>query len=105
MIIKLNGCQCDLAIYSPTKAHLFSLRTDPQYRKQGAAKRLLRVVRKYAERKGMIVELGVGPFADAPMSFEQLSEFYSSMGYKHLDKWCMRLEPRKVKHAASSPLS
>ena len=47
----------------------------------GAAKRLLRVVKKWAKRKGVGILLYIGSFADKPMDDGQLFRFYSKMGF------------------------
>ena len=103
MEIRIDGCSCILAsggypegFKGEKKASLFSLHTEKMHRGKGAAKRVLRAVRKWADRHGMPVYLNVGPFRDKPMSEGQLISFYITMGWRLLESgsYVMVYKPR-----------
>lgn len=102
--IRLGGAECFLAVDAMhNRASIYSLRTDLNHRNQGHAKRLVRAIRKWSDRNGIIVSLGVGPFGDTPMDAEQLITFYGKMGFKSMKhRYNMSYTPRKVTANASN---
>lgn len=77
----LSGCHFSLRVWEDG-ATFYSLHTDKTMRGKGLAKKVVRAVRKWADRKNCPVVLWVGPFLDKPMSAEQLEAFYSKMGFR-----------------------
>lgn len=79
--ITLDGCSCALFI-NDGYAFIYMLYTEPEHRGKGAAKRVIRAIRKWSDRHGIPVGLTVGPFRDMPMNSEKLRKFYYSMGFR-----------------------
>lgn len=93
----LDGSTCVLSPYDDNSVILTWLFTQPAKRRTGSAKRLLRAVRKWAQRKGKSVVLFAAPYGDAPLSQEGLQRFYERMGYRvyrrDFNEIWMRLTP------------
>lgn len=77
-----QGCSCTLASGTDFVS-LLGLYTQPEARKKGAAKNVLRFVRRWAKANKLPVRLWVGPFADQPMDTTELFKFYSRAGFKY----------------------
>lgn len=63
-----------------------------EQRRKGHAKKLIRAVRKWADRNNKIVHLTARPYSHSPIrggnlpDLEALVNFYSKMGFKPLEK-------------------
>jgi len=74
---------------------LKGLKVDPQYRSRGIAKKLLQIaLNKY---KGQDLRLRAKPYADEPLSMEQLQTFYLEFGFKPYDNEGRMLRPARGK--------
>lgn len=82
-VIRLDGCRCYLNEEPDGSYVLLGLLTwRSEDRRQGAAKRLLRSVRKWAHKTGNTVSLFVEPYHDRPVNSLDLICFYSRMGFR-----------------------
>lgn len=83
MFIQNDGCECYVSKYDGGVYSLMSLYTYRDKRNRGYAKGLLSLVKYYARKYAITIELFVGPFADRPMDKEQLLKFYTNNGFKY----------------------
>ena len=93
MLIKYGGASCDL-----NHGFISCLWTDPDKRRKGHAKRVLRKCIKWAEENKTTIDLSACPYRDRPMSLKQLVKFYSSLGFKEtrrgIDSVHLEYKPR-----------
>lgn len=83
MDIYLHGASCRITSYCTLTETVIleCLYTHRNHRGKGASKKLLRAVKKWAQRKRVAILLYIGAFADRPMDDDQLFRFYSKMGF------------------------
>ena len=83
--IRLDDCRCTLSYEDKDTYCLMALYTEQKSRGQGQAKRLLRAVKKWADRKKKRVILFVGRFDDTGPDNSVLQSFYERMGWRAYD--------------------
>lgn len=82
MRVEYEGAQLNLS----SEGWITSLYTKPSQRKKGNAKKLLRICKKYANKKQITLSLWASAFDNEPMSNKKLVRFYEKMGFKKYDK-------------------
>lgn len=103
MHVRYEGASCSLDVYKG-EGQIFSLGTKAECRRKGHAKKLLRIIRKYADKHNMSIELGAAAYHFWPHEGEILEQrelilFYMKNGFKliqgHIGGTArMRYEPK-----------
>ena len=107
MHLCLDGAQCNL-VEDRNGYFIYSLGTRPEYRRKGAAKRLLRAIRKFADRNNVCIGLHVDAsdpwlYKKPPLDNEDLiTKLYGRMGFKVTEGHRMEYKPKGARYRSRS---
>ena len=75
-----EGSSCVVSMHYG-ELYLHSLITDEEFRGKGSATRVLTEAKRLSRKMKRPLVLNASPFADRPMTYDQLVEFYKSRGF------------------------
>lgn len=93
-----EGTTCSIGLDLTRKnISLSCLYTAKEYRGKGGAKAVISLAKRVADRLGWTLWLWVGPYADKPMSYNELQSFYHRMGFRATTGDNMSYVPKRRK--------
>lgn len=100
MKVVLGGCSCWFSNGGGVK-FVSCLQTEKEFKRQGHAKALLKIIRRYAKRRKVVVQLNCAPYGHTTggcLSFNDTLKMYEKTGFKLVkgQNSLMEYRPRKV---------